>query len=93
MGVNPYKPIRGSMVVFKVVINTPQADFARLSVKKTDGTIIQPETDMSLSAPGVYTFGFQTTANMPLTTYNGFTAVGLNGRTVRDKQSFVLVAD
>jgi hypothetical protein len=93
MAVNPYRPIRGSTVVFKIVINSPVADFARISVKKTDGTVVMPEVDMTLSAPGVYTYSFQTTVNMPLTTYNGFAAVGLNGRTVRDKQSFVLVAN
>jgi hypothetical protein len=93
MAINPYKPIRGSAVRFKLVINAPIAENARAYVKKTDGTLIMPETDMTLIAPGVYVYVFQTTPNMPLTTYNVFATARLNGKNVRDKQAFVLQPD
>lgn len=93
MALNPYRPVRGSAVVPKIVINAPAADFARVYIKRTDGTMIMNETDMVLHAPGVYKYVYQIPNNMPLTTYNVFVKVGLNGRTVKDKQSFIVVAD
>ncbi len=93
MALNPYRPIRGSSIRPRIVINIPQADFARIYIKKTDGTLVMPETDMVLSDPGVYFYEYQIPDNTPLTTYNAFVKVGFRGKTVKDKQSFVVVAD
>ena len=92
MPINPYQPIKGSTVVFKIVLNIPAAEYARAYVKKTDGTLIMPETDMDLVASGVYKFAFQIPENLALTTYNVYATARFQGKQVRDKQSFTLKA-
>jgi hypothetical protein len=93
MAINPSQPIRGSAVRFKLVINSPVAQVARCYVNMTNGTPILPQVDMKLLSPGVYYYDFQTTAQMPLTTYNVYCVVSLNGISLLDKNSFILLAN
>lgn len=83
--------VRGTSILLRVVVNVPSVDTAYVFIEKADGTSVLSSTSMTKSKDGVYSYDFQTTDSMALTTYVAFFVLTLATKTSKVKDFFLLI--